>query len=134
MMTIGQVARRVGCGVETIRFYERQGLIEQPSKPDAGYRRYPDETIERVRFIRRAQNLGFSLREIEELLSLRADPLADCADVRRRASAKLQEAERKIAELERICEALGRLISACPGQGALRACSILDAMGGDIGK
>jgi MerR family mercuric resistance operon transcriptional regulator len=128
MMTISQVARRAGCGVETIRFYERQGLIEQPPKPAAGFRRYPSAIVDRVRFIRQAQGLGFSLREIDELLSLRADPKADCADVRSRASAKLEEVGRKIAELERIREALAELIEACPGQGAARTCSILEAL------
>src|SRR5918994_4349003 len=97
MMTIGQAARQAGCGVETIRFYERQGLIERPAKPAVGFRRYPSEIVDRVRFIRQAQGLGFSLREIDELLSLRTDPAADCADVRSRASAKLDEVVRKIA-------------------------------------
>jgi MerR family mercuric resistance operon transcriptional regulator len=128
MMTIGQAARRAGCGVETIRFYERQGLIERPPKPAAGFRHYPSEIVDRVRFIRQAQVLGFSLREIDELLSLRIDPRADCADVRSRASAKLDEVVRKIAELERIREALAELIEACPGHGAARTCSILEAL------
>ena len=128
MMTIGQAARQAGCGVETIRFYERQGLIERPPKPVAGFRHYPSEIVDRVRFIRQAQVLGFSLREIDELLSLRTDPAADCADVRSRASAKLDEVVRKIAELERIREALAELIEACPGHGAARTCSILEAL------
>jgi MerR family copper efflux transcriptional regulator len=128
MMTISQAARRAGCGVETIRFYERQGLIERPPKPSAGFRRYPSAIVDRVRFIRQAQGLGFSLREIDELLSLRTDPAADCADVRARASAKLDEVDRKIGELERIREALGELIEACPGYGAARTCSILEAL------
>lgn len=129
-MTIGDVARLAGCGVETIRFYERQGLIERPAKPAAGFRYYPPETIDRVRFIRQAQRLGFALREVGELLSLRADPRADCADVRGRAVAKLTEVERKIAQLVQIREALERLIAACPGEGALRACSIIEAVAG----
>jgi MerR family mercuric resistance operon transcriptional regulator len=128
MMTISQAARRAGCGVETIRFYERQGLIERPPKPAAGFRRYPSEIVDRVRFIRQAQGLGFSLREIDELLSLRTDPAADCADVRSRASAKLDEVARRIDQLERIREALGELIEACPGHGATRTCSILEAL------
>lgn len=88
-LTISQAARAAGVGVETLRFYERRNLILRPSKlPDGGFRRYPPETIERVRFIRQAQGLGFSLREIEELLSLRADPASDCGQVRERAVAK----------------------------------------------
>jgi len=133
-MTIGRAAREAGVGVETIRFYERKGLIAQPAKPEySGFREYPAETIQRIRFIRLAQEIGFSLREIEELLSLRADPAADCADVRHRATIKLTEVERKIAQLEQIRGALEELIAACPGRGALRACSILEALS-DAGK
>ena len=128
-MTIGRAARKADVGVETIRFYERRGLIRQPAKPDgAGYRIYPEDVVQRLRFIRQAQDIGFSLREIDELLSLRADPGADCADVREQATAKLQEVERKIARLEEIRAALEELIAACPGRGALRACSILEAL------
>ncbi len=126
--TIGKAAREAGVGVETIRFYERKGLIEQPPKPEgSGFRDYPAETVQRIRFIRQAQELGFSLREIEDLLSLRADPKADCRDVRARATVKRDEVTRKIAQLERIRDALDELIAACPGRGALRACSILSA-------
>ncbi len=131
-MTIGKAAREAGVGVETIRFYERKSLIEQPLKPqDAGFRVYPEETVHRIRFIRQAQELGFSLREIEDLLSLRADPKTDSGDVRERARAKVTEVNRKIVELERIRSALEALIAACPGGGALRACSIMDAFEGD---
>ncbi len=131
-MTIGNAAREAGVGVETIRFYERKGLIDQPRKPDfGGFRIYPVETVRRVRFIRQAQEHGFSLREIEELLSLRADPAVDCADVRAHARIKLDEVNRKIARLERIGAALEEIIAACPGRGALRKCSIMDALEGD---
>ena len=99
-MTISKAARKAGVGVETIRFYERKGLIEQPPKPHgAGFRVYPEETVQRIRFIRQVQELGFSLRQIEELLSLRADPSADCGDVRERAQDKLEKVRRKIATL-----------------------------------
>jgi MerR family mercuric resistance operon transcriptional regulator len=128
-VTIGKAARAAGVGVETIRFYERRGLIAQPPKPDrAGYRVYPVDTLRRIQFIRQAQQIGFSLREIKELLSLRADPSADCSDVRERAAVKVEEVNRKIAELERIRAALEEVIAACPGQGALRACTILEAL------
>jgi MerR family mercuric resistance operon transcriptional regulator len=128
-MTIGKAAGRAGVGVETIRYYERRGLIEQPPKPSgAGFREYPKATVERVRFIRQAQEIGFSLREIEELLSLRADPSADCADVREQAMAKLAEVDHKIERLEEVRDALEALIAACPGSGALRACSIMEAL------
>ncbi len=128
-LTISKAATKAGVGVETIRFYERKGLIEQPPKPsDTGFRTYPEKTVQRVRFIRQAQEIGFSLREIEELLSLRADPSADCSDVRERAAAKLEEVDRKMGQLGRIRSALDELIAACPGRGALRECSIMDAL------
>ena len=128
-MQISTAAKKAEVGVETIRFYERQGLIGQPLKPrDAGFRVYPTETVRRIRFIREAQEIGFSLREIEELLSLRADPSADSADVRERAIAKRDEVERKVAHLREIHAALEELISACPGEGALRQCSIMEAL------
>ena len=118
-MTIGRVARRAGVGVETVRFYERRGLIDQPSKPSSGgYRDYPPEVVERIQFIRQAQELGFSLREIGELLTLQADPMADCSDVREKATAKRWDVIRKIERLERIRRALDELIAACPGRGA----------------
>jgi MerR family transcriptional regulator, copper efflux regulator len=128
-MTIARAARAAGVGVETIRFYERRGLIEQPLKPNGrGFRIYSEEIVQRVRFIRQAQELGFSLREIQELLSLRADPRTDAADVRVRAAVKLDEVDAKIRQLQRIREALEALIAACPGYGALGGCSIMEAL------
>ena len=131
-MTISRAAERAGVGVETIRFYERRGLIEQPARPHSGggYRFYDDEVVERIRFIRQAQELGFSLREIAELLSRRADPAADCGDVRTQAVSKRAEVDHKIAQLRKIRSALDELIATCPGGGALRACTIIDALNG----
>ncbi len=131
-MTIGKVARKAGVGVETIRFYERRGLIEQPPKPESsGFRVYPAEVMQRIRFIRQAQELGFSLKEIAELQSLRADASTDSGRVREHARAKLEDVDRKMARLKRIRLALKDLIAACPGEGApLRACSIMDALEG----
>ncbi len=130
-LTIGSVARTAGVGIETVRFYERRGLIDQPRKPACGYRDYPGETVARIRFIRQAQELGFSLGEIEELLSLQADPTADCADVREQAAAKLEDVLGKIARLERIRGARAERIAACPGRGpVLETCSIMDALVG----
>ncbi len=128
-MTISKIAKEAGVGVETVRFYERKGLVQQPPKPSTGgYRIYPAETVERIRFIRQAQELGFSLREIEELLSLRMAPSTDCADVRERAQTKLNEVKHKIAQMKRIQAALEQLIAACPGQGTLQVCSIIEAI------
>lgn len=130
-MTISKAARKAGVGVETLRFYERKGLIEQPRKPiETGFRRYPEETIERVRFIRQAQELGFSLREVRELLDLRADPGTDAAEVRARATAKLDDVNEKMRQLRRIKDALELLIAACPGHGTLGCCSIMEALTG----
>lgn len=131
-LTIGRAARAAGVGIETIRFYERRGLIERPPKPrDAGYRMYPPEIVARIQFIRQAQTLGFSLREVQELLALRTDPAADCGAVRERARAKVLQVNEKIAELERIRVALERIIAICPGRGALPSCTILEAMAAD---
>ncbi len=128
-LTISKAAWKAGVGVETIRFYEREGLVKQPQKPaTSGFRIYPEETVERIRFIRQAQELGFSLREIRELLGLRADPGADAADVRARATAKLEDVNKKIGQLQQIRKALETLIAACPGHGALRCCSIMEAL------
>ena len=127
-LTIGRAARAAGVNIETIRFYERRGLVPQPRKPQDGYRLYPADTVERIRFIRKAQQIGFSLREIEELLSLRVHPDADCADVRERAEAKIAEVDRKIAELERVRIALEKVKASCPGHGALAGCTVLEAL------
>ena len=128
-LTIGKAAREAGVGVETIRFYERQRLVRQPPKLEgSGARRYPADTIEHIRFIKEGQELGFSLREIHELLALRADPATDCSEVREQATTKLADVRRKIQRLQDIGAALERLIAACPGQGALHACSIMDAL------
>lgn len=128
-MRISEAARSAGVGVETVRFYERKGLIDQPAKPAyGGFRVYPGETVERIRFIRQAQEIGFSLREVKDLLSLRVDPQADCAQVRARARAKLKEIDRKIASLRTMKRALAALIETCPGKGAIGECSIIEAL------
>jgi MerR family mercuric resistance operon transcriptional regulator len=124
--TIGQAARAAGVGVETIRFYERKGLIEQPLTPPQGARRYPQATVDRIRALRQGQELGLSLADIDGLLALRADPGADCGDVRERAQAHLDEIERRRARLSAIADKLREVIAACPGRGATHACTILE--------
>lgn len=133
-MRIGEIAREAGVGVETVRFYEQRGLIRQPPKPSTGgYRDYPSAAVRRIRFVRRAQQLGFSLAEIVELLELESADGAACVDVRRRAEIKLGEVTAKIGDLERIEGALEELIEACPGEGPVRRCSILEAISdGDL--
>ncbi|MFV2003162.1 MAG: MerR family transcriptional regulator [Paracoccaceae bacterium] len=127
--TIGDAARLAGVGVETIRFYERKGLIKQPPRPrGGGFRQYTDEIVRQLCFVRQAQALGFSLKEIDVLLNLRADPGTDCKAVQIRASDKLVEVENKIAQLRIIGEALRDVIAACPLSGGLEGCSIIAAM------
>jgi MerR family transcriptional regulator, copper efflux regulator len=124
-LTIGDVAEQAQVHSETLRYYERRGLVARPARSRSNYRLYPEETVRRVRFIKRAQALGFSLRDIKELLSLRADPNVDCADVRARAEAKMQDIDDKIASLSAMKAALSTLVAQCSGEGPLTACPIL---------
>lgn len=127
-MTIGKAAETAGVNVETIRFYERKGLIEQPPKSGRGYRQYSETLVAQVRFIKEAQLLGFSLREVRGLLEICADRRSDCADVRSRVLAKKREIESKIERLQRLDAALARLITACPGSGTIEGCPILGSL------
>jgi MerR family copper efflux transcriptional regulator len=127
-LTIGQVARRAGVGVETVRFYEREGLLEEPYRQASGYRQYDEDVVARLRFIRRAKGPGFSLKEIAELFALRDDPDATRADVRRRAEAKVADIEAKSRDLQRMREALLILTAACDGHGPVSGCPILEAL------
>ena len=130
-MTIGKVAKRADVGVETIRFYEREGLIEEPPRRASGYRQYPTDTVGRVRFIRRAKELGFTLKEIKALLALRLDGSATRSDVRTQAAAKVIGIEARIRDLQQMRDALSGLIDACHGDGAMAGCPILEAMNGE---
>lgn len=128
-LTIGQLARRGGVHLETIRYYERRGLLPKPPRSLSGHRTFSKAAVRRVRFIKRAQAIGFSLQEIRELLSLRATPEAQCVDVRTRAEAKLAEVEEKIRSLMAIRQALTRLITECSARRrSLTDCPILDAL------
>ena len=127
-MKIGQLARRGGVGVETVRFYERRGLIDEPPRRASGYRQYAPETVSRLRFIRRAKELGFSLGEIKELLDLRVSEETPSAEVKRTALAKIADLEEKIATLKRMKRALQKITTACSGKGPAGPCPILDAL------
>ncbi len=127
-LTIGQVAKRSGIGIETVRFYERKGLVEEPPRTDSGYRQYPEDVVARIRFIRRSKELGFKLKEISELLSLRIDPDTTCADVRKQTELKIADVEEKIRALQKIKTALKRLAASCVGTGPTSECPILDAL------
>ncbi len=122
----GDVAKQSGVNVETLRFYERKGLLPEPPRRMSGYREYPPEAVQQIRFIKRAQELGFSLREIKELLTLRVEPGTTCTQVRQRAQEKVEEVQQKIADLQAIEQALRNLIGTCSGRGPASQCPILD--------
>ena len=124
-LTIGALAHAAGVGVETIRFYERKGLLPEPPRTQSGYRQYPGDTVDRVKFIRRAQGLGFTLREISELLDLRVDEVAACGPVEVRTREKLEQVNGKIEALRRMETALRRLIEACEAREPTGPCPIL---------
>jgi MerR family copper efflux transcriptional regulator len=124
--TIGRLAKRVGVNIDTIRYYERNGLMPPPARRASGYREYSSAAAVRLRFILRAKDLGFTLAEIAELLALSAD--RDVRGVKRRAELRLEQVERKIAELERVRRGLKTLIDACPGHGDLDECPIVAAL------
>jgi Cu(I)-responsive transcriptional regulator len=128
-LTSGQLAKKCDVGVETLRFYEREGLLAKPTRSASNYRQYPPEAVERVMFIRRAQLLGFELKHIKDLLVLRDDPDAGSAEVRAKAVAKLAEIDQKIGDLEAMREELSRLIAACDGSAPAAHCPIITAIG-----
>ena len=126
---IGQLAKRGGVGIDTVRYYERNGLLAPRTRLASGYRRYGDIELARLRFIRRAQGLGFTLKEIKQLLALSAQ--RNVGRVKRSAQAKLVDVEARIAALERVRDGLARLIEACPGHGRAADCPILCALSGE---
>lgn len=130
MLTIGQLAERASVGVETIRFYERKGLIIRPGRPSSGFRRYDEDIARRIEFIRHAQELGFSLREIRDLLTLRVDPKTTCAEVKQKTIEKIEEVDQKLKSLSRIRAALAAITRTCAGEGPTSECPILDALDG----
>ncbi|HJR14994.1 MAG TPA: heavy metal-responsive transcriptional regulator [Rhodanobacteraceae bacterium] len=130
-VTIGVVARQASVGIDTIRYYEREGLLPKPQRRASGYRDYDSGIVERLRFIRRAKDLGFTLEEIRELLALSTDRERGVKSVKQRAQARLGEVEHRIRELQRMKRGLKQLIDACPGHGALEHCPILRALVGE---
>ncbi|WP_020407098.1 Hg(II)-responsive transcriptional regulator [Hahella ganghwensis] len=123
MYTISQLARSAGVNVETIRYYERQELIEQPKKPIQGYRQYPEETLTKVQFIKRAQRLGFTLNEIDALIRLSSE---SCHEVQYLAQHKLKTVQTKIKDLKRLEKSLKQLISSCQSNTDSDSCPIID--------
>lgn len=126
--SIGQVAKQSGISVETIRYYEKEGLLKEPERKESGYRQYKQEAIARLSFIQQAKELGFSLKEIGELLSIRADENNLCKEVKQLAQEKLEDIENKLKLLQRMRKSLKKLVDVCPGQVPLNECPILDAL------
>lgn len=126
--TIGTLSRETGLPVDTLRYYEREGLLPQPPRRASGYREYDWSAVKRVRFILRAKELGFSLDEIADLLSFSTDNEHGVEGVKERASSRLAEIERQIAQLEAIRSRLAQLVAACPGSGSPDCCPILHSI------
>jgi MerR family transcriptional regulator, copper efflux regulator len=127
-MNIGELARRAGVNRETVRFYERRGLLPAPPRSGAGYRRYAEGDLGRLRFILRAKELGFTLTEIADLLALRFDTAATADDVRARALEKLADADRRIHDLQRIRAALLGVVEACDAHDDVAGCMLIHAL------
>ena len=127
-LSAGKLAKAADIHVETLRYYEKRGLLPEPPRKPSGYRIYPESAIERIKFIKGAQTLGFTLEEIRELLDMRLDTDANRADVRQRASAKVDDIRAKIEALRTMEEALNRLIHQCHGDGSTAECPILEAI------
>jgi MerR family transcriptional regulator, copper efflux regulator len=129
-LTTAKLAKEGGVNVETIRYYERHGLLPRVPRTASGYRQFSESHAIRLRFIRHAQKLGFTLKEVKELLNLRVKPGSGCADVRRKAEGKITDVDSKIRHLQTIKKALLKLTATCAGQGPVTNCSILEALDG----
>ena len=130
-MKIGELAQRAGVGIDTVRYYEREGLLPEARRLASGYRAYDGDDVRRLRFVRRAKALGFTLHEIRELLALSDRREDDMGGLKAAASEKLADVNARLAELNRMREGLEALVASCPGHGALAQCPILDALAGD---
>ena len=126
-MTIGQVAKLAGVGVETIRFYEREGLLNKPKRKQSGYRMFGPDVVNRIRFIKNVKELGFSLKEIRELLFLRVDSRGTAAEVKKRVDSKIDQIDKRIRDLKKVRNALAQL-SRSSGKGTLSESPLLDVL------
>lgn len=122
------LAERGGVNLQTIRYYEREGLLPKPPRLKSGYRVFPETAVQRVRFIKRAQELGFQLSEVRELLSIQIDPAKECSDVQRLAKAKVEDIEARILTLQSMRRVLSNLADTCPGCGPSSECPILESI------
>lgn len=127
-ITIGRLAKLARVNIETIRYYERKGLIPTPPRRESGYRQFSEDTVTRIRFIKHAQTVGFTLKEISELLSLRVNPDTTCGAIKRRTEMKIIEVENKLKALKTMKKALIKLKGACKGRGPSSQCPILEAL------
>jgi len=127
-MQIGQLAQRADVPIDTVRYYERHGILPAPARQASGYRLYGDDDVARLRFVRRAKALGFTLAEIRELLALSGRRADDMAGLKAAATEKLGDVEHKLEELTRIRDGLQALVASCPGHGPLDHCPILAAL------
>lgn len=128
-MTIGELASRAGVNVQTVRYYERRGILREPERTASGYRQYRPDALARLRFVKGAQELGFTLGEIGDLLDLRVEDPRSCAVVAERTRSKLADVRRKIRELQRMESVLERLGSACATRTPTAECPILESLG-----
>jgi MerR family mercuric resistance operon transcriptional regulator len=131
---IGEVARRADVNKETVRYYEKRNLIPEPDRRRSGYRIFTQRHIDQIRFIKRAQELGFTLKEIKELLELRLNETTTCSTIKKEAQEKYQDVVSKMEDLQRIKETLTDLIDSCSGDGPAGECPILEALEGESEK
>jgi Hg(II)-responsive transcriptional regulator len=129
-ITVGELAKRAAVGVETVRFYEKQGLLEQPKRKESGYRQYDEDTVQILLFIRRAKELGFTLKEIKTLLVLQSNIDQPRSEIRLQASEKIAEIDARIADLFKMRNSLQSLVEQCDGDGTLAGCPIMNALHG----
>jgi Hg(II)-responsive transcriptional regulator len=130
-MRTHEVAERAGVNAQTLRYYERRGILPDPPRSAAGYRDYPDTAVAVLRFVKRAQELGFTLAEVEELLGLADGGPESCDAVRSLASAHIADLQHKIADLQRMSASLSALVDTCEQPRADRSCPLLDAIESD---
>ncbi len=131
LLSIGQVAKAVKITVETVRFYEKQGLLLPPMRSKSGYRQYKPDTLKQLRFIQRAKKVGFTLNEIKELLSLRKTPNSNCTNLKQRALKKINEIDAKLNDLNRIRDSLSQLSMRCNSEENIVDCPILEYLDDD---
>lgn len=128
-MRIGELAKRAGVSVQTVRYYERRGLLPEPDRTRSGYRAYDAGDLQRLEFVLRVKTLGFTLSEIAELLDLRVDPRRTADDVRRRAREKIADVDARMRDLRQIRRVLGRLVESCEARGgAPDECALVHAL------